>query len=151
MLVTIGAHGIERDGTMILVRSVITRVAVCARTILGAVSVKRGRKVLRVTDRAIQRSMPPDQFRVIMCRISGRSPTGRLMTSIALKCDPGVVCRLSCCDLAVMTIGALTGGTGIVNIARGGPCRRLMTGVALRRGRDVVLRFARRLLAVVAG
>jgi hypothetical protein len=60
MLVTIGAHGIKRDGPMVLVRPVITRVAVRARTILGAVPVKRGRKILRVTDRAVQRSMTPD-------------------------------------------------------------------------------------------
>ncbi|MBI3596852.1 MAG: hypothetical protein HY203_06845 [Nitrospirae bacterium] len=149
MLVTIGAHGIEREGPMAIGGLVITSVAVRTSTVLGAVSVKRDREVLRVTNRAVQRSMAPDQFGVIMGCISRRSPAGSLMTGIALECNPSMVCRLSGCSLSVVTGRTLAGGTGIMNIARGDPSRRSMTGVALCRGLNMVLRLARGFLAVM--
>jgi hypothetical protein len=61
-----------------------------------------------------------------------------------------MVLRLTRCLLSVVTGGALAGGAGIMNIARWDPSRRLMTGVALGRGHNMVLRFARGGLAIVA-
>lgn len=151
MLVTIGAHGVERDGSMILVWPIITRVAVGASTILCAVSVKRGRKVLRVTNRAVQGRMAPDQFWVVMSGIGSWGPAGCLVTRIALKCNPGVICRFSGCRLSVVTIGTLAGGTGVMNKPGRNPSRRFMTSVALRRGDNMVLRFARGRLSIVTG